>query len=369
MFDTDAQTLRLTSAPTFTIGDTPETVLHLLRGAVFLGDEAVIANAGFDEIMFVDASGRVTRREGREGSGPGEYRYITGVFVDADGIVVWDSGNQRMTRLDRRGSFVEFKTLRVPGFRTLEVIGVADGRALVEYREPGFPGREATDNIRQRQEVGYALVDLATGDVIHRTVRPGLDRLVRREGGQGPQGGIGVIFGRDATGAMTPFGAVLGDTESLELTYLLASGDTAHDNLPSANIPADAAWVQQVRDSLGANALTMPARLGPESGFVRQMQQFRLSLLEELPSESTLPAYSRLLGTTDGLLWIRAYPPPAADSVQWVGVDAALHPVRQFVCPIGVRVLDVTDEAVLLAEMQPSGEYIVRRYDFVAVDH
>jgi hypothetical protein len=54
-----------------------------------------------------DASGKFVRRVGRSGSGPGEYRSVSGIATTPDGrLLVWDTGNWRVNVYAANGDFV-----------------------------------------------------------------------------------------------------------------------------------------------------------------------------------------------------------------------------------------------------------------------
>jgi hypothetical protein len=57
-------------------------------------------------IFLFGADGKLVRRLGREGAGPGEYRQNNGMVVRPDGgIALWDSQNARVSFLDSAGAF------------------------------------------------------------------------------------------------------------------------------------------------------------------------------------------------------------------------------------------------------------------------
>lgn len=61
-----------------------------------------------------DPDGRLVRRIGREGEGPGEFRSIAGVSVLPDGrLALWDRGARRITEYDADGEFT--RALRIDG--------------------------------------------------------------------------------------------------------------------------------------------------------------------------------------------------------------------------------------------------------------
>jgi hypothetical protein len=58
-------------------------------------------------VRHYDANGKFLRRIGRRGSGPGEYRSVSGLAMTPDGrLLVWDTGNWRVNIYAANGDFV-----------------------------------------------------------------------------------------------------------------------------------------------------------------------------------------------------------------------------------------------------------------------
>lgn len=76
-----------------------------VTGALMLGDGSIaVANSATSEIRFFDAAGTFKFASGRQGSGPGEYGAITGMFrTPADSLVVLDILVRRLTVLGPDG--------------------------------------------------------------------------------------------------------------------------------------------------------------------------------------------------------------------------------------------------------------------------
>jgi hypothetical protein len=93
----------------FTIGS--ETVAHSqfarIVNVLLLTDSGVIvANGGSKELRFFDAGGRFVRHVGRDGAGPGEYRFLDRVFrLAGDSLGVYDFSLRRLTVLSPEGAF------------------------------------------------------------------------------------------------------------------------------------------------------------------------------------------------------------------------------------------------------------------------
>jgi hypothetical protein len=68
------------------------------------------------EVRLFDRGGRFLDRIGAEGSGPGEFRFPSGLAVlSGDSILVWDRGAMRLSWFSRQGVLERERTLREPG--------------------------------------------------------------------------------------------------------------------------------------------------------------------------------------------------------------------------------------------------------------
>jgi hypothetical protein len=102
---------RLDEVPTVDIGGSEEDPLYdlgLVGGAARLSDRRiVIANGATQEVRFYDVDGTHLMSKGRNGSGPGEYQSLAGLFRPVgDSSLVYDAINRRLTLLDPDGEVV-----------------------------------------------------------------------------------------------------------------------------------------------------------------------------------------------------------------------------------------------------------------------
>jgi len=122
-------------------GDGPD-VFGRIAGVVRLSDgRIVVADALASEIRFFAADGTFLEQTGRDGSGPGEYRYFSALHrLPGDSLLAIDNEGGRLTVLDPTGRYIrtfryESKTGEVPRSDRPGVRGVFDdGTFLVgEY--------------------------------------------------------------------------------------------------------------------------------------------------------------------------------------------------------------------------------------------
>jgi hypothetical protein len=88
-------------------GDQPEEYLFGDIIALTVDDEGNVYayDADFEELRKYDSAGRFVRRIGREGGGPGEFRFVSGLAALPDGrLVAVDPGNNRLNVYDKDGN-------------------------------------------------------------------------------------------------------------------------------------------------------------------------------------------------------------------------------------------------------------------------
>src|SRR5687768_3713552 len=76
--------------------------------------ELLVVDGATLELRFFGADGRFRRKVGRNGSGPGEYRSISGVVVDDGRVHVFDGSQARITRMDLAGGSVTSMAVSPP---------------------------------------------------------------------------------------------------------------------------------------------------------------------------------------------------------------------------------------------------------------
>ncbi|HEY8375368.1 MAG TPA: hypothetical protein VIK91_02715, partial [Nannocystis sp.] len=98
-------------------------------GVLVVGGTLWVLDTGNDRIVVVQAGGPA-RSIGREGSGPGEFRWPVVLEHTPDGhVAVWDRSLRRVTIFDRTGEVVESRLFDVtePGLDPWVVLPTAAG--------------------------------------------------------------------------------------------------------------------------------------------------------------------------------------------------------------------------------------------------
>ncbi len=339
-------------SPLLRVGSDESLPLYRVRGAVFFNGGIAIANSGGNEVLILDESGALIRRQGGRGTGPGEYMTLAGVAHRDGGLVTWDAYHRRLTLLDSDGQLVGDRTIsgEMPPWTFPRLLGATEDIALLEYAPLGFAGEGAVGPMEVRQEVEFIFIRLSDGEIAWRVSMPGEEQwAARSDTGDRENGGVPIVFGRRPVAAVAGGKAYLADTDSLRLRSFDGSGKESAISLGGRGVPALADWERLVRDSLRRRTQASPERL----------QDFRLALLESLPARNTLPAFSDLLGGSDGRLWLRAYPTPVQTEVSWLGLNHR-HEVNRIVrVPVAFEILDFAEDRVLVLERGEYGEELI----------
>ena len=364
------QSFRLAAEPSLVVGLDESLPLGgtWAPGAVFFGDGIAIADAQSDEVLILDGAGRLLSRHGRNGDGPGEYRFLAGIARHADGLLTWDANHFRLTQLDASGGYVGETSLR--GRRGgSRIVGAFGNSVLFEFWRRGFPGDGSVGPMEIRLPVTYEIVRLSDGEIVFEGTRPGEEQWAAREVTDDGQrdGGLPVIFGRTAVAAVTDNYAYLATTDSLTITRYDEAGTTGEVAFEQPQERAEAGWERFVRDTTRASIESIePGQifLGGRN-FMMSIREFRLGLIDDLPARPTLPPFSAMKGGADGLLWIREYPDPLQDEVVWVGFNEAWERKKRLAMPARLsvlNVLDISEDRVLVWAKGAHDENLVEVY-------
>ncbi len=94
-----------------------------------------------NSVFLFDADGRLVRRLGRQGAGPGEFNWNSGMISRGDsGIAIWDSQNARISFFDSTGTFLT-SWLTPSGFSTTDGL-VTDRSGALFLKRPVTAPRE-----------------------------------------------------------------------------------------------------------------------------------------------------------------------------------------------------------------------------------
>lgn len=311
-------------------GDTPYLFSRIAAVRLLPDGRIAVADASSSTIRLFDANGRFERQMGRRGQGPGELTNIRGMWISSpDTIVVYDSGNRRLSRFLLSGEFLTGTTFRAD-----------DGRPEV-YLGPIGPNTHAI----------YWISILSRGSSVlsSDSVRLGRFDQGRLQAVLGTFPGMRRVSLEGPPAMHTPIAfsphfvaAMVGDTifHSNGLGSLIQATGPDGQVVRSIRLPLDS-W-----ESEEAYARLEPLLDGRSLGWLREMR--------ELPGTDTIPTISDLLTGQQGRLWVKRYDPATDNHLLgrrrtggiWmvIGTDGSV--IAEVAVPVGFRLMEVGPDRV-----------------------
>jgi hypothetical protein len=292
----DNASWRLASSPEVDIGSDRDSSPELFRveDVIGLGDNYAVINAASSEVLLFDSDGRLVRRIGGRGEGPGEFSRLRSLYrCGGDTLVVNDVA--RVSYFDVQGNFVRTAPIAPPNADEFpRILGVASDCSTFVMSGNFTPGPARGVTARRSSYV----------------FRAGLDRT--------PRDTIGSFPGQELVGTTVdgidqflylPWG-VDGVWAIDADRYYFASSDQ-----PEIRVYARRSGLTQI--------VRWPAERAPVSAEDRRLyEQKRLWLLERFPgiaqvvpplaSVGALPAdkplFRSIIVDDEHNLWVRRYP-------------------------------------------------------------
>jgi hypothetical protein len=309
-------------------------------------------------VRVLDPSGRVFATIGRNGAGPGEFRFPLGLGWHGDSLWVYDPSLSRISLFTADGKFVRSFVLGTMGAAYL----LADGSIAIKREEAAVPRRNGNGRTAPllRFSANWDILDtIADPDVI--TLAPlripaGGGRL---RIGQQP-------FDDNALWAVASNGthAVIVDRRAalragnaeFRVTKLGLSGDTVF----SKRYPYTARSVTAgLLDYIVAETVGR-FRAGPAAGDAG-LAADRDAIRNAIHRPPTVPPVSALVVARDGSIWLRREE-LETPTVQWLVLDERGGIVATVVAPKKVKIRNADRGSVWAIETDSDGVPFVVRY-------
>ncbi|HEX7049353.1 MAG TPA: hypothetical protein VF188_03990 [Longimicrobiales bacterium] len=282
-------------------------------------------------VRFFDPAGRLIRKVGRRGGGPGEFQSPTWLGrCGADSVFVWDASLSRMAVIDPAGGMA--RMAQFPGSPTMV-------RCSRRGTFAAFMGQSnATRFGPERWAIRYAsqlwLLD-AQGDTI-------------RSLGEMPLGEFRPL-GRVTQLAMTDDRVYVGTADSASVDVYGLDGRRL--TTLAVGIPARAPTRPDYERAIDVMVRPFPGR--------GDQQSMRRMLLE-IPMPELMPPYFGLFGDPAGTLWVVTSGPAEPTMLRAIAPDGRiLGDVR---LPVALEVFEVGRDYILGAYQDESGEQHVAMY-------
>ncbi len=330
---------RLSEEPTLTIGTIdgdPDHELSRVTGAVRLSDGTiVVANTGTYELKFFDPSGRHLRNVGREGDGPGEFRFPASLWRSSgDTLHVWDPLQKRLSVFGSGGQLVRTVRLSSAGGGGGNVSGIFEDQSMLVVRG----GRRLDASVSQTVLRDSVRLDRyeRSGEFADSLMRlPSGNKWVLTAGGRTtfPD----VPFTPEPTWTTDGLDFYAGSASA----FAIEQRDTTGKLLRSIRVlDSERPLTEELRDEYGENLLAFYSR-SPEQ------QRRQETFLAEVPFPDRLPAYSRLLVDDVGYLWVEEYRIPMSPQSVWQVFDSSGTWLGRWDAPRGLRVFQFGRDFVI----------------------
>ncbi len=166
-----AESIRLTEDLRFGAVDSPGSPFFKRIGHITVDDEGQIyvTDRGSIAVIVVAQDGKVIRNIGRQGQGPGEYRYVSSVDVDADSVLVWVPFGGVLVYDRETGAYRNQYALPILGGYSLAPITLKDGPILIANSSSGRPDGSPNHVLRFAigDSVAHTILSLPSQQLLH----------------------------------------------------------------------------------------------------------------------------------------------------------------------------------------------------------
>jgi hypothetical protein len=347
----------LASQPTLTIGNDPQGSLFQVLGVLKLSDgNLVIANGQDRESVVVDTAGKVLRRVGRKGSGPGEFELLgRPLRAPHDEIVTLDLRLRRLTWLADTG-IIRTAPLDPPtAVPQPSAIGVrSDGSVLVTNGAFALSASGEPRVERDTLPVVRYLPDGRLGDRVG--VVPGVEFEVRDNASNpgGPLRRSPREFGVASGLAVVGDRLVVADNGTGNIA--LYDGDGNRLRIPRFGDGPRSVTAADVK-------LLRAQRLDAISDSSRR-NRIATVLAEQAHPRTVAPAFdSRLFVDAGGKLWIGSYRMPTDTTQLWRQVSLDGRLLGAVDVPASFMPTDVNGRYMIGIWQDSDGVQTVREYE------
>lgn len=344
---------RVASEPAVVIGAgiDPEVPFDNIAAVVRLSDgRIVVADGGLDSRLSVfSPEGRYLGRLGREGDGPGEFRFIRSLQVGPnDSLYVFDVSLQRLTVFS-----AELGRARMATFRVTGGVTGGDGLGTVRRLADGVwagKGEESTvfgpTNQILRDTVVIGLLGGTLGDMLPLAYFPGRMSTTI------------VVEGRPMYGT-PPF-----TPEVIHATWgrcvFASAGEDASISVYASDGELVATFegpgtLRTITEELLAIRLQDDLRRASSEN----AKQFLRQALADVARPEHLPYYHRIRADVWGHLWLQEYAPPWGVGRRWYVLSPEGEHLTDVIMPKAMKVFAITEAGVLGSSVGAFEEEVV----------
>lgn len=328
----------MSAEPTLDIGDDVDGLTESagdVKGVTRAPDDGVIVvDRASSSLKFFAADGRLIKRVGRKGRGPGEFEYLSHMMRCGDSLFVFDSGRYSVYSLDG----VPHRQFRIVGpavrdhpYRT----ACNDQGVLLSYAYEGLqhlPPKSGATRIL----VPYWL-SRPDGTIIATVGRFWSSErwatVTSTISGTGP-----LPLGKQPVVAVGRSRAYIGVADSFAIdVYQLDGHQIGRIRLDQPVRPSTPADIERFKllDTIGRSAADNE----------RTVTNWKVMQFPQ-----TLPAYSAMIVDRDDNLWVQIFPSSRDSNATWVGFSPTGAALAQLTLPLNLEVSEIGPDDVLGTE-------------------
>lgn len=345
------------SEPSVSIGvlaGTPDLQLFDIRDAARQSDGTIVVVDESRTVRRFDATGRFVGRSGGPGGGPGEFEEPADIRIAGnDAIVVWDARSYRISRLDRVGSFEEMHPLPLDDLmRVVEPplypgsgLLLDGGKLLLQLASKGpvvgkaaalrtRPAGEQPHDRTYRERSGALIVSPGLADV---------DTLAFFDGNE-----MALLPPEAGSVPIPPAGAATTSVVARPDGRRVCVGTRATPEVRCFD-PDGAATIIRWSDRpvpLSASDVDAWREAAIESWGPKMSRSDAASLLAEVATPESRPAYGRIVLDRAGNLWVQRRGDDSSTAHEYLVFDRGGIALGPVLLP-PVRILEIGEDYVL----------------------
>lgn len=345
----DPVSLSLVDAPFALLGSrggAPDTLFAGVVGAVRLGGpRTAVADVGSYAIRLFGSNDELTKTVGRNGAGPGEFRFLYWIgLCGPDTLLAVDGALNRATVLRASDGFV-VRTVALPTWLSFDsmVACLETNQLLVLVDKPrplGPPGQVTrTPATLVRLNISSGQVDtlaaLAGTEYFFAARAPGYVDLPLGSRALATAGGGRVYYAQSTSSTVTSLDLRSGALRSLP------------HGLPVRKSTART-WERAKADRIAQEPM-------------ERHRTLLRAVLDEASAPEQQPAFEAMIADRAGQLWLRSPTLDAATSV-WRVFDSSGRHLASVTLPVSLDPLDISDGELLAVHREPDGSESIRIY-------
>lgn len=299
------------------------TFSSIPSGAVLSDGTVALTDRYSREIRVFDTAGRHLRSFGREGEGPGEFKYLRAIqAIPGDRLAAWDLEAKRLVSFRYDGTHISTKPISMQdtGILWADLVGFfPDGSAVLRH-DPNVMALRNTPQGLRREPTSFVRYSPSGNLLDTIAMHLGPEKMLYHQDGN--WGLEDRLFER------TIFGVIVGD---VLITGSSEGGRFARWSASAGPLPPlvlrrperqlDIGEIERERDRLMEEVRAQEERRSNRSigelGAAVSFADLKLDRLSRVGSYRTLPAFRSMRAGGSHAFWVEDYPRPSDSTCRW----------------------------------------------------